>query len=193
MTIAEVLKARGIDDDAVKAILEDLKKNKIFTASEENLDVRYGKLKTDYDSVTQQLKAANDTIADLQKANKGNEGLQHRVSDYESQVEQLQTQLRQTRIDAAVQVGLLAAHAADVDYLTFKLKEKGELELDENGKIKGWDDKIAALQTQFPTQFEASGGKKYQENKLPDQNGDEGGSEPKSLAEALQMQYENKE
>ena len=193
MTIAEVLKARGIDDDAVNAILEDLKKNKIFTASEENLDVRYGKLKTDHESVTQQLKAANDTIADLQKANKGNEGLQQRVSDYESQVEQLQTQLQQMRIEAAVQVGLLSAHAADVDYLTFKLKEKGALELDENGKIKGWDDKIAALQTQFPTQFEASGGKKYQEHKLPDQKDDDGGSEPHSLAEALQMQYENKE
>lgn len=192
MTIAEVLKAKGLDDDAINGILADMKKNGIFTASEENLDVRYGKLRTDYDSMKKQVDAANTTIADLQKANQGNEGLQQRVTDYQTQVDQLQKELAQARIDAAVQVGLLAAHAADVDYLTFKLKEKGELELDEGGKIKGWDDKIAALQTQFPTQFESAGGRKYQENKLPDQQNDGGGAEPKSLAEALQMQYETK-
>ena len=43
-----------------------------------------------------------------------------------------------------------------------KLKEKGELALDEDGKIKGWDDKIAALKTQFPTQFEAAKGGKVE-------------------------------
>lgn len=192
MTIAEVLKARGLEDDAINAILADMKKNGIFTASEENLDVRYGKLRTDHDSVKQQLDAANTTIADLQKANQGNEGLQQRVTEYQGQVEQLQKELAQAKIDAAVQVGLLAAHAMDVDYLTFKLKEKGELELDEQGKIKGWDDKVAALQTQFPTQFESKGGRKYQENPLPGRGDDDGGMEPKSLAEALQMQYETK-
>ena len=192
MTIAEVLKARGLEDDAINAILADMKKNGIFTASEENLDVRYGKLRTDHDSMKQQLDAANTTIADLQKANQGNEGLQQRVTDYQTQVDQLQKELAQARIDAAVQVGLLAAHAADVDYLTFKLKEKGELELDESGKIKGWDDKVAALQTQFPTQFESAGSRKYKENRLPDQQDDGGGMDPKNLAEALQMQYETK-
>lgn len=68
---------------------------------------------------------------------------------------------------------LLSAKALDVDYLTFKLKEKGELALDESGKIKGWDDKIAALKTQFPTQFDAAGNKQVLENKLPPgDNGD---------------------
>ena len=37
--------------------------------------------------------------------------------------------------------------------MTFKIKEKGEVKLDENGKIKGFDDTIAALKTQFPNQF----------------------------------------
>lgn len=192
MTIAEVLKAKGIADDAIDEILADMKKNSIFTASEENLDVRYGKLRTDHDSVKQQLDAANTAIADLQKANQGNEGLQQRVTEYQGQVEQLQKELAQTKIESAAKVGLIEAHALDVDYLLFKLKEKGELELDENGKIKGWEDKLAALQTQQPMQFETKGGRKYEENKLPDQQNGDGGVEPKSLAEALQMQYETK-
>lgn len=168
MNISEILKAKGIDDEAIKGILEEMKANKIFTASEENLDIRYGKLKTDNEGNIAKLDEANKLIEELKKANKGNEGMQQKFAEYESKMAQMQTELEQTKLDAAIKVELLSAKALDVDYLTFKLKEKGELTLDENGKIKGWDDKIAGLKTQFPTQFESSGGKKYEEHKLPD-------------------------
>lgn len=170
MTIAEILKANGVDDNAAKAILDAMKENKIYTASEENLDIRYGKLKVDHEGVTKQLAEANSLIEELKKSNKGNEGFQEKVAAYETQVQQLQAELEQTRIDAAIKVGLLDSKALDVDYLTFKLKAKGDaLTLDENGKIKGWDDKLAALKTQFPQQFEASGKKNIIENRLPEQ------------------------
>lgn len=170
MTIAEILKAKGLDDETIKGIQDDMKANKIFTASEENLDIRYGKLKTDHDGVNKQLGEANALIDELKKSNKGNEGLQQRITDYEGQVAQLQAELEQTKLDAAIKVELLSSKALDVDYLAFKLKEKGELALDDNGKIKGWDDKIAALKTQFPTQFEGAGSKRYEEHKLPGQD-----------------------
>jgi uncharacterized protein YhaN len=173
MTLADILKAKGIDDEAIKGVLEEMKTNKIFTASEENMDVRYGKLKADHDSVIKERDEGKALIAELQKSNKGNEALQQKVADYEAKMAQIQAELEQTKLDAAIKVELLSSKALDVDYLTFKLKEKGELALDENGKIKGWDDKIAALKTQFPTQFEASGKKNILENKLPDE-GDKG-------------------
>lgn len=186
MTIEEVLRAKNIDDATVTAILEDMKANKIYTASEENLDVRYGKLKTDHEGKIAELTEAQNLIAELKKSTKGNEGIQQKITDYEGQVAQLQAELEQTKLESAIKVELLSAKALDVDYMTFKLKEKGELALDENGKIKGWDDKIAALKTQFPTQFESSGGKKYEEHKLPD-NTDEGGVYTKS--EILKKTY----
>ena len=175
MTLAEILKATGMDEESVKGVLEDMKANKIYTASEENLDIRYGKLKTDHDGKIAELTEAQNLISELKKSNKGNEDLQGKIGAYESQVAQLQAELEQTKLDAAIKVELLSSKALDVDYLTFKLKEKGELALDESGKIKGWDDKIAALKTQFPTQFEGTGSKKYEEHKLPD-NQDGGGS-----------------
>lgn len=175
MTLAEILKAKGMDEESVKGVLEDMKANKIYTASEENLDIRYGKLKTDHDGKIAELTEAQNLISELKKSNKGNEDLQGKIGAYESQVAQLQAELEQTKLDAAIKVELLSSKALDVDYLTFKLKEKGELALDESGKIKGWDDKIAALKTQFPTQFEGTGSKKYEEHKLPD-NQDGGGS-----------------
>lgn len=168
MTIAEILKANGVGEEAIAAIQAAMKENKIYTAGEENLDIRYGKLKTQHESTAQQLTEANALIAELKKGTKGQEGLQQKVSEYEAQVKQLQDELAKTQLDAEIKVQLLGAKALDVDYMTFKLKEKGELALDENGKIKGWEDKLAGLKTQFPTQFEASGSKKIVENKLPE-------------------------
>ena len=46
MTLEELLKSQGCSDEQVTNILTGMKDNKIYTASEENLDVRYGKLKT---------------------------------------------------------------------------------------------------------------------------------------------------
>ncbi len=165
MTFAELLKKHGVED--ASAILNEMKENKIFIANEENLDLRYGKLKTDHEGVKTQLDEANKLIEDLKKSSKGNEDLQGKITTYEDQVKQLQAQLMQTKIESAVKVGLLSEKALDVDYLTFKLKEKGELILDDNGKIKGWDDKIAALKTQLPNQFESTAKKSVMENKLP--------------------------
>lgn len=170
MTLAEILKAKGVSDEIANAILVDMKANSIFTASEENLDVRYGKLKTDHDSLNKQLGEANTLIESLKKSTKGNEDLQNKITTYEGQVATLQAELAQAKLDSAVNVGLLAAGVKpdDVDYVTFKLKQKGELSLDDSGKVKGWDDKLAALKTQLPAQFEGSGAKKVIENKLPE-------------------------
>ena len=198
MNLIEIMKAKGISEDVIKEVQEDMKANKVFIASEENLDIRYGKLKTEHDSKLSELTEANNLIAELKKNNKGNEGLQQKITDYEGQVAQLQAELQKTKIDAAIKVELLSNKALDVDYLTFKLREKGELELDENGKIKGWDDKIAALKTQFPTQFESAGGKKYEEHKLPDQQDGDGAITKEALlkkpyAERMKFYNENPE
>lgn len=169
MTIAEILKAQGISDEIAQAILDAMKTNKIFTASEENLDVRYGKLKTQHDSVNQQLTEANALIADMKKSTKGQEELQSKVTAYETQIATLQAQLEETQIDADVHVALLSEGVKpdDIDYVMFKLKAKGKLERGEDGRIKDMDDKIAALKTQLPSQFAGDKKKNILENKLP--------------------------
>ena len=107
-------------------------------------------------------------IEELKKGSKGNEQLQSKITAYETQVAELQSELEQTKVESAIKVALLSAKAKDVDYLTFKLKEKGEIKLDDQGNIKGIDDMLAGLKTQFPTQFETDSQKKIDEHKLPD-------------------------
>lgn len=177
MTLQELLTEHGLEEKKISAILEGMKKNNIFTSSEENLDIRYGKLKGDFDNLTTQHGEATKLIEELKKGTKGNEELQGKVTAYETQIADLQEQLKQTQIESAIKVALLGAKATDIDYMTFKLKEKGEIELAEDGSIKGIDDKISGLKTQFPNQFETAGskdGRIYDVNKLPKQNDDGG-------------------
>lgn len=169
MTINEILKARGLDDTAINGVLDDLKANKLFFSSEENMDVRYGKLKTQHDGLSQQLTEANALIETLKKSTKGQEDAQQKITAYEQQVQQLQQELEKTKTLSEAKFQLKDAGALDVDYLLFKLQEKGELALGDDGKIKDWDDKLAGLKTQMPTQFETRGKQKnIIENKLPD-------------------------
>lgn len=39
MTLSEILKAKGIADDVAQSVLDDMKANKIFTASEDMLTI----------------------------------------------------------------------------------------------------------------------------------------------------------
>ena len=120
------------------------------------------------DGKTTELDTANGLIAELKKGTKGNEELQGKVTAYETQVSQLQEQLKQTQLESEIKVALLGAKATDIDYLTYKLKANGaKLELGEDGHIKGIDDMITGLKTQFPNQFEKAGNPKVEPNPLP--------------------------
>ena len=119
-----------------------------------------------------ELKSANDLIAELKKGTKGNEELQGKITGYETQVEELQAELYETKIKSALKVALLSEKATDIDYLTFKLEEKLKsegktLELDDNENIKGWDDLLSGLKVQLPNQFETVINRKVDPNRLP--------------------------
>lgn len=159
--------------------------------------------KLKYDDIVSQLTgkqteldSANTLIADLKKDTKGNEELQGKITGYETQVADLQKQLAETQIKSAVKIGLLAEKCNDIDYVMFKLEEKVKeegktLELDDNEKIKGWDDLLSGVKTQLPKQFDSSNNRQVDPNRLPDDDAGNGNPAPKNLAEALQQQYES--
>ena len=149
------------------------------------------------DGKTTELETANNLIAEFKKGTKGNEELQGKINTYETQtIPQLQEQLKKTQIESEVKIALLAAgvNPDDIDYISFKMNSSGEqLELGEDGKIKGIDEKITALKTQYPKQFEGTtggGGLKVDPLKLPEGEGG-GKTEPQSLADALAQKYQS--
>lgn len=172
MNLQELIKKHfGDDETKVTAFLDDMKLNKIFTASEENLDTRYSKLKGDFEAKTKEYDESQNLINELKKASKGNEEMQTKFTEYESKVAELQAENEQLKIENALKVELLGAKAkaSDLDYLMFKYKqENNEITLDDNGKIKGFD--IEKIKTAYPNNFEVESKKEVDVNNLPNIN-----------------------
>lgn len=188
MTIAELLKAKGIDEETIKTIQDEMKANKLFIASEENLDIRYGKLKTDHDALVSKHAESEKLISDLQKSQKDNQAVQDEITGYKAKIDELNKKLADEIADHALDVAVQAA-GVDEKYRKFikaEIREnKDGFEIDDNGEIKGISDKIAGLKIQFPALFTADKTKDIIPNKLPDQNNDDRKPEPKTLADAL--------
>ena len=124
--------------------------------------------------------------------------MQGKIAEYESRITDLTAENEKLKVDGALKVALLdaGAKASDLDYLMFKAGTGDrDLKIGEHGKLKGQDDLIAGLKTQFPGNFAATTDKQVQEHRI--EQGSEGGAggsnEPKTLAEALKMHFENKE
>lgn len=158
---------------------------------------KYSALETDKGSIAEQLKTAQGLIEQLKKGTGDNEALQNEITEYETKVSTLTEENEKLKIEGALKVALLdaGAKASDLDYLMFKAGTGDrDLKLGDDGKLKGQDDLIAGLKTQFPGNFETAVQKQIQEHKLEQGEGGAGApGEPKDLAEALKMQYENKE
>ena len=164
MNLLEILKANGIDDEVSGKITADMKANKIFTAGEDNLDVRYSKLKNDYTASTQQITDLQSQIAQFEQAKSQNATL---IEEANKKLAELQEENARIKTDYALDRALMEAKVQDVDYMKFKLKEKHPegFKLDENGKIESINTVLDDLKVQFPNQFSKTE-KKIEEKKL---------------------------
>lgn len=150
---------------------------------------KYATLEAENSTNTSKLAEANNLIAQLQKAAKSDEGLQAKITEYQTRVQELEAALTKEKLESAVKVELLAAKAIDVDYLVYKLREKGDLALDDSGKIKGWDEKLLALKTQHPTMFSGESRKTVDVADLP---GGSSGTMSVTREQFLKMGYNDR-
>ena len=147
------------------------------------------------------VQALTETIESLKKGKVDAETLQQKVTEVEKLLEESKARENELKVKYALDVAMLAegVKKENAELLAIalerKMKEKGEvLELDDSDHIKGWDDKLSGLKTQFPNMFESGDGgngryKPLGTDGLP--KGDPNKStEPKSLEEALKLQYE---
>lgn len=153
---------------------------------------KYTSLETDLSGKTSELEKANGLIEELKKTTGKDEESQQKITAYETEITNLKRENDELKRENALKFALLSAGAVDVDYLVFKAKEKGEIKLGDDGKIKGEDDLISGLKTQHPAMFEASnqqqnnnGNRRVLENNLP------GGDKDKTVTKEqfLKMGY----
>lgn len=163
-TLEEILEGAGLDEEARTKVLTGMAENKIYTASEENLDIRYKKAKTDLDATKLELETANATIEGL-KNEKGAaaEEVQKRIADYEEKIKNLQGEKEKAETKSALQIALAQAGAKDVDYAMYKI---GEVKLDGEGKIEGWTEALDKFKSEHPDQFGPQAKPAVEPNKL---------------------------
>ena len=173
MNLTEILKANGVDDEVITKITADMKNNKVFTAGEDNLDIRYGKLKTEHAQAQQSISDLQAQISQFEQLKSQNATL---IEETNKKLADLQAENNRIKLDNALERALIEAKVQDVDYMKFKLKEKHPdgFKLDENGKIESINTVLDDLKVQFPNQF-AKTEKKIEEKKLEKTDNDNGG------------------
>ena len=173
MNLKEIMLANGIDNAVIDKIASEMKANKIYTASEENLDIRYGKLKNEHTALTQQTSDLQAQIAQFEQLKAQ---LTTQAEEANRKIAEMQSENAKIKTDYALERALMEAKVQDVDYLKYKLKEKHPdgFKLDANGKIESINTVIDDLKVQFPNQF-AKTEKKIEEKKLEKSDNDNGG------------------
>ena len=173
MNLKEIMLANGIDNAVIEKIAQEMKANKIYTAREENLDIRYGKLKNEHTALTQQATDLQSQIAQFEQLKVQ---LTTQAEEANKKLAEMQSENATIKAAYALERALMEAKVQDVDYMKFKIKEKHPdgFKLDENGKIESINTVIDDLKVQFPNQF-AKTEKKIEEKKLEKSDNDNGG------------------
>ena len=173
MNLIEILKSQGLSDEQINTIKGEMKQNKIYTAGEENLDIRYGKLKNDHAQSQQTITDLQSQIAQFEQLKTQNASV---IEEANKKLAELQAENERIKTDNALERALIEAKVQDVDYMKFKLKEKHPdgFKLDDNGKIESINTVLDDLKIQFPNQF-AKTEKKIEEKKLGKSDDDNGG------------------
>lgn len=193
MDLKEILASQSLSEEQITAIETAMKENKIYLADEENLSIRYNKLKEDKQAQDNEFQKAQELIKQLQDSAKDNENVQTKIKEYEAQIEQLQADAAKAKLDYAIKAGLLERNINpdSMDFLLFKINQNNkELKLGEDDKLEGID--FDEIKTKYASHFKAedsNAGKKLDPNSLP--QGGEPNNEPKSLADALKQKYSN--
>lgn len=172
MTILEQFKAflkeKGLQDDVVNGIANDLKSKNIYLSSEENIDQRYQKLKGQKELLQTQLDSANATLENLKKSNKGNEDLQAELQKLKDDNAALQSKydadimMREKKDQVLAELKKVGALHPELLMASMDLEK---IEMKDN-KISGYNEQIKKLQDDYADQFKVqdNGGDGYRYN-----------------------------
>lgn len=192
----EIIK-KYVEGDRFESLLNELKENNIYFSNEENLDIRYGKLKTDMEEKNKLYEEAQKHIEELSQGVKSSEELKTKQLEYEQRIKALEAENQEIKVSSSLKQALLKEKATDIEYLTYKIKNeyqnsKTPLELDTNGNLKGLDEIIDTVKKQHTNLFETQEVTRDVEVLNVGKGDNSSETEPKNLMEALKEKYKQK-
>lgn len=144
MTFKELLKAQNLTEEQITAIEAEMAKQKIYTTSLEKADERYAKLKTDKESLDNQLKTATDTIEDLKKNSGDSEELKKKIEDYEKNLEEEKKKTKEQIKNLALENELIKVNVNSVKAAKAELDMTKIIYNEEDKSFVGLSDQVEA-------------------------------------------------
>lgn len=192
----EIIK-KYVEGDNFENLIKELKENNIHFAGEENLDIRYGKLKTDMEEKNKLYEEAQKHIENLRQGVKSSEELKAKQLEYEQRIKALETENQEIKINSSLKQALLKEKATDIEYLTYKIKNEYQnskipFEFSADGSLKGLDEIIDTVKKQHTNLFETQAITKDVEVLNVGKGDNSSETEPKNLMEALKEKYKQK-
>ena len=142
MEFKAYLKSVGLTDEQVENVVKGMPENKFYLATEEKLDERYAKAKEQKAQIEAELTKANELVESLKQSQNPNEELQAKLSEYETQVNELTQQRLADNKNAAIELALTKSGARNIKAV------KALLDLD---NIKATDSGYDGLEEQLKT------------------------------------------
>ncbi len=187
MKLDELLKL-GLDEETAKKVeaasAEELK-GFIPKARFDEVNTEKKNLETTKATLEGQLETLKNSTGDVEAMKKQIEDLQ---ADNKKKDDEHAAEIKQLKVDAAVEAALLGAKAKNSVAVKALLKDLDKAELQEDGTIKGLSEQIEALQKSDAYLFESKEGKKTTvKGAVP---GESGVEEPDSSVDISKMTYE---
>ena len=138
----EFLRGLGVEEDAIQKIIDE---------HHEGLQ-SYKEKAEKVDSLKEQLDTANEEL----KNNVGdNDELKQELEKYKEQNANYDQKLKDVQLNKAIEVSLAKEKAIKPEQV-IKLIDKGNLEVDDNGNVKGLDDYMSEFKKENEHLFEQS-------------------------------------
>ena len=148
MSFKEYLISTGLTEEQAESIVKGMPENKFYLASEEKLDERYEKLKTQKEQADEQIEAHQKELNALKEAAKGNEELTKQLADSQASLDALktdsETKLLSQEKDFNIKLALKEAKALDEDIVLGQLDKDTIKVVD--GKLQGFAEQLKGLQ-----------------------------------------------
>ena len=156
MTFKEYLISKGLTEEQAETITGGMAENKFFLASEEKLDERYAKMKSQKEQLETQIATNQKELETLKETAKGNEELTKQLTElqtaFDNSKAESESAMKEQQKDFAIKLALKDSNTLDSD-IVMGLINKDSINVTDDG-LHGLKDQIEKLQEEKPFLFQ---------------------------------------
>ena len=148
----------GVSEEQATSIVEGMPTNKFYLATEEKLDERYAKVRSQKEQLETQLSANQTELDTLKESAKGNEELTTQLTELQAKFDESKTESESKFVaqqkDFAIQLALKESNPLD-ESIVLGLLDKETIKVTDTG-LQGFKEQLEGLMESKPFLFTPS-------------------------------------